>query len=182
MLNLLTPVLVAVLTTAFTYRLSASLRAGRAVSFNGKAGTIRPERVSAWITIVVGLGMVAGAAWLTLAVKDRSILLVAMPLALMGSAFASFMAPSVTSVHSVSWDDTGIEGPSKTFGLTLGSERTAIPWEQIHRTGKTATGYWFVEAPDKRRIYWSYLYSGYGLLTEALQQRCPALSLPSDMI
>jgi len=178
MLAYLKIALIAGLTAIVSYGLSAFFRAGAPVSFSEKAGTIRPNRLSAWVIILVGASMMAGAAWLALSAEDWS----ALPLALLGIALAGFTAPSVTSIHSVSWDEIGIEGPSTTFGLTLGANRTSIPWEQIERTGKTATGYWFIQATDKKRIYWSYLYGGYGRLAEALQQRCPALSLPNDMI
>src|SRR5262245_6412596 len=54
-----------------------------------------------------------------------------------GAAIAGFMAPSVTSVHAVNWDANGIEGPSKTFGPTLGLARAEIKWTDLTATGKT---------------------------------------------
>ena len=48
-----------------------------------------------------------------------------------------------------------------------------IPWGDIRRTGKTATGYWYVEAEDGRRVYWSYLYKGYGAFVQALAELTP---------
>jgi hypothetical protein len=182
MLELLRPALVATLTALIIYGLSALLRASKAASFSGQGGAIRPERWSAWITIIVGAAMVAAAVSLLLAASGIAWVAMAIPLAALGLFIAGFMAPSATALHSVHWNDIGIEGPSTTFGPTLGVRRTAIPWEQIERTGKTATGYWFVEATDRRRIYWSYLYAGYGLLTEALRHRRPALELPDDMM
>jgi hypothetical protein len=50
------------------------------------------------------------------------------------------MMPSVTSVHAVHWNKTGIEGPCTTFGLTLGARRTMLLWDR-RRAGKTITGY-----------------------------------------
>lgn len=84
-------------------------------------------------------------------------------------------------MHDVSWDATSITGASHTFGPTLGTKRTSIAWDAITKTGKTATGYWFVEAADGRKIYWSYLYDGYGALSSALNARAPDIELPSDM-
>jgi len=98
-----------------------------------------------------------------------------------GAAIAGFMAPSVTSVHSVDWDENGIRGPSKTFGLTLGAAHTEISWSEVVASGKTTTGYWFINTDDGRRIYWSYLYKGYGSLTQALERHCPSVTLPEDM-
>jgi hypothetical protein len=77
--------------------------------------------------------------------------------ALFGAAIAGFMAPSVTSIHAVRWNGEGIEGPARMFGPTLGTARTEIAWSDIVRTGKTVTGYWYVESGDGRRVYWSYL-------------------------
>jgi hypothetical protein len=125
--------------------------------------------------------MVALAVVLLLGAVNLAGLAVAIPLALLGLAITGFMAPSVTSVHSVHWNEAGIEGPSTTFGPTLGAKRTTILWGQIERTGKTITGYWFVEAADKRRVYWSYLYAGYGLLTDAIRRHRPSLELPGDL-
>lgn len=181
MLDFLRPVLIAALTALVIYGLSALLRMSKPISFSGTGGTIRPERWSAWITIVVGAAMAVLALAILLSASNVARLALAIPLALLGIAIAGFMAPSVTSVHSVHWNETGIEGPSAVFGPTLGTKRTAISWEQIARTGKTVTGYWFVEADDYRRVYWSYLYSGYGLLVEALRRHRPSLELPSDL-
>lgn len=182
MLELLRPVVIAALTALVVYGISALLRAAKPASFSGDGGTIRPERWSAWITIIVGLCMVVLAFWLLLTANDLSALGLAVPAALMGLAIAGFMAPSVTSIHSVHWNEVGIEGPSATFGPTLGTKRTMISWAQIERTGKTSTGYWFVETVDNRRIYWSYLYAGNALLSEAIRRHRPSLRLPGDML
>jgi len=155
MLELLRPVLITALTALVVYGITALLRAAKAASFSGDGGTLNANDLS-------GLGL-------------------AVPAALIGLAIAGFMAPSVTSIHSVHWNEVGIEGPSATFGPTLGSKRTMISWAQIERTGKTVTGYWFVETADNRRIYWSYLYAGNSLLTEAIRRHRPSLNLPNDM-
>ncbi len=63
------------------------------------------------------------------------------------------------------------------FGPTLGAARTEIAWSEIAKTGKTITGYWYVESGDGRRVYWSYLYKGYGALVLALRGHCPSLQL-----
>lgn len=95
--------------------------------------------------------------------------------ALLGAAIAGFMAPSVTSIHAVHWNDRGVEGPAKMFGPTLGTARTEIEWQDIVKTGKTITGYWYVESGDGRRVYWSFMYKGYGALVLALRSHRPSL-------
>lgn len=98
-----------------------------------------------------------------------------------GAALAFFMSPSLTHTHDVSWNDVEVTGPCKRLGLTLGRSRTSIPWHVITSTGKTSSGYWFIEAGDGRRIYWSYLYPGYGRFVEKLEAKRPEISLPPDM-
>jgi hypothetical protein len=99
-------------------------------------------------------------------------------LAVLGLCVAGFMSPSLTSVHKVTWEEEGIEGPSNLFGPTLGLRRTKIGWGDIARAGTTITGYWFVESSDGRRVYWSYLYKGHGVLAAYLHAKRPDLTLP----
>ncbi len=99
----------------------------------------------------------------------------------MGLAIAGFMAPSLTNLHNVQWTTLGVNGPARMFGPTLGLSRTEIAWRDIVTAGKTITGYWFVQAADGRRIYWSYLYKGYGAFVSAIKAHCPTLSLPADL-
>ncbi|MGJ8562507.1 MAG: hypothetical protein ACSHXY_03040 [Alphaproteobacteria bacterium] len=79
-------------------------------------------------------------------------------LTLMGAAISGFMAPSLSSVHDVTWTDDEIVGACKMFGPTLGRNRTCIKWDEISGFGTTATSYWYMQTNDRRRIYWSYLY------------------------
>jgi hypothetical protein len=136
---------------------------------------IRPELWTAWATVLIGSLMLVVALW---AVTIENGGWAAAAVALLGAAIAGFMAPSVTSLHAVRWNENGIEGPAKMFGLTLGVARTEIAWADIVRTGVTTTGYWYVESTDGRRVYWSYLYKGYGALVRALRRQCPTLRLP----
>lgn len=139
---------------------------------------IVPEKFSAYFTVFIGSGMalfgIAGtlfgqASW------------AGVGLTLLGLAIGGFMAPSLTSIHRVRWTQDGIEGPSKIFGPSLGVARTTIAWGDIVRAGTTITSYWFVEAQDGRRVYWSYLYKGYGALTSYLRDKRPNLTLPANM-
>jgi hypothetical protein len=143
-----------------------------------RQGTIQPEKISAGITVIVGSFMALLGIAVTLFGQASWAGLI---LALVGISIAGFMAPSLTSVHQVHWTDEGIDGPSKMLGPTLGTARTTIDWSDIVRTGVTATSYWYVEAHDGRRVYWSYLYKGYRALTATLRQKCPDLELPHNM-
>lgn len=140
------------------------------------SGTIRPERLTAWFTVASGgvFCLLAIAILLT----DPSQSLIAAVVGVMGLAIAGFMFPSVTSIHAVNWDEDGIEGPSKTFGPTLGLARTRIAWADIVGSATTITSYWYIKAADGRRIYWSYLYKGHGALADALARYRPDLSHP----
>src|SRR5262245_7827910 len=149
---------VVVLTAVMVGGLAAILRRSRPATLAGRTGTIRPDLWSAWLTVVAGLAMVVAAAWAAIHGNGGW---AAAGAALLGAAIAGFMAPSVTSIHAVHWNERGIEGPAKMLGPTLGRARTEIAWSEIVKTGTTTTGYWFVESGDGRRVYWSYLYKGY---------------------
>lgn len=155
--------------------LSRVLRTAKPDVAGEAAGAIAPEKGTAWFTVVVG-GLMAvaglyGAVFLRAGWGGIG-------LAVIGLCVAGFMAPSLTSVHKVTWDEQGIEGPSNLFGPTLGLRRTRILWDDIARTGTTITSYWFVQSGDGRRVYWSFLYKGHGVLTAYLRARRPDLKLP----
>jgi hypothetical protein len=169
-------VMIPLLTVIILGVLAQALRRSRPAMMGDEDGTISPDKVSAWFTVIVGalmtmagwaLAVFGHAAWLGLA------------LSLMGLAIAGFMAPSLTSMHNVHWTAVGIEGPCKLFGPTLGKARTIIPWSDVVRTGTTMTGYWYVQGKDGRRVYWSYLYKGYGALASVLRLKCPDLTPPA---
>ncbi|VXC99729.1 conserved hypothetical protein [Sphingomonas sp. 8AM] len=79
------------------------------------------------------------------------------------------------------WTDEGVQGPSRLFGPTLWLSRTAIEWQDIGAVGATITNYWYVQSLDGRRIYWSYLYPGYGSFTSRFSTKRPDLSIPSNL-
>jgi hypothetical protein len=165
-----TAVLVLVITGGFVWLTERA----KPNTLTGQNGMIKPEIWSAWITVVIGVLMfLSGLVFLVYQGGDWT----AVVLALLGAAIAGFMVPSVTSVHRVNWDEVGIEGPSRTFGLTLGLARTSIRWSDIEAVGSTITGYWFVQSRDGKRIYWSYLYKGYRSLNLALKRNCPSIAL-----
>jgi hypothetical protein len=164
--------LVAALTAVALTLLAKFIRSGRPAALDKVSGTITPEKISACVTVVVGAGMAVGGGWAVLTDHgDWGVVAVAC----MGVAIAAFMAPSLTHVHDVQWGAEVVEGPSRLFGPTLGAARTSIAWHDIARTGVTTTGYWYVEARDGRRVYWSYLYKGNEALAAAVRARCPEL-------
>jgi hypothetical protein len=165
-------VLVAALTAAVLTLLAKFIRSGRPAALDEVSGTITSEKISTCVTVVVGTGMAIAGGWAALTNHGGW---GAVAVAGMGVAIMGFMAPSLTHVHDVQWAANAIEGPSRLFGPTLGAARTSIAWHDIARTGATVTGYWYVEARDGRRVYWSYLYKGNEALAAAIQARCPEL-------
>ena len=166
--------LAAMLTMAVLELIRRLLRQATPAALDAVSGSIRPEKITAAVTVVVGAGMAVGGAASALSGGGGW----AAAVALAGLAIAGFMAPSLTSLHAVNWDTDGIEGPSRLFGPTLGVARARIAWSEIVRTGVTSTSYWYVESNDKRRVYWSYLYKGHGALGAALAAHCPRLRVP----
>jgi hypothetical protein len=140
-----------------------------------QSGTIRPPLLRAWLGTLFGLVMLLIALWAAIASHNAD---VAAALAFLGLVFVGASAPQVAWDHKVRWNQIGIEGPDKMFGLTLGPTRTEIAWSDIVRSGRTQTGYSYVESRDGRRVHWSYLYAGYEALTRELQRQCPSLFGP----
>ena len=174
------------LTAVLIGLMAAAIRKGRPKALDGDSGVISPERISAAMTVLFGAGLATGGAFLAWDGLRRGApvgveVLAGLGCALGGSACAGFMAPSLTNLHNVRWNAAGLEGPSRTFGPTLGLTRATLRWSELTRTGKTSTGYWYVEAKSGGRVYWSYLYKGCAHLAQSLRQHCPELALPSDM-
>ena len=158
--------------------LSWTLRRASPASLDESSGSIAPDKISAWFTVIVGAAMMLfGIARALFGQANWG----SFALAVIGTAIVGFMVPSLTSIHWVSWSQDCIEGPSKMFGPTLGTARTKIAWNDLRRTGTTLTSYWYVEAYDGRRVYWSYLYKGHGALSAFLRSKRPDLVEPGNI-
>ena len=173
---------IAIFTVIVTSLLSQFTKRQKPMALTADAGRLTPEKMSACVTVIVGVIMAVsglGSAIVTLTSGEGlgglwwSILLF-----VLGSAIAGFMYPSLFSAHDVIWDAEGVEGASSTFGPTLGRKRHKIKWENIVHRGITITQYWYLETHDKKRIYWSYLYSGYGEFDKVLAEKCDKLNAP----
>ena len=162
----------AVVTAGAITLLSWALRQAKPRVLIDTAGVIEPEKMTAWFTVIAGCVMsLAGLyGFLFHAAGSGGVVM-----ALLGLGAAGFMSPSLVSVHKVTWNEDSLEGPSNLFGPTLGLRRTRMLWGDIVRTGTTMTGYWFVESRDGRRVYWSFLYKGYGALAAVLHTKRPDL-------
>lgn len=140
---------------------------------DGDRGRITPGKWTAILTIFFWIAFAAlafgvarsPAAWPMLALEGFLLL----P--------ALLMAPSLTHRHDVTWDGHGFTGASRMLGPTLGWRRMTIAWGECVLVGKTITAYWYVQAADGRRIYWSHLYPGYPVFVGQLARRCPHLDL-----
>src|SRR5215831_2798716 len=140
MLDVLRPVIAVVLTALILWGPARLLGRSAPASLEARSGIIRPELWTAWVTVLIG-SLVLLVALRAAISKDGG--WAAAAVALLGGATAGFMAPSVTLVHAVRWNETGIEGPSKVFAPTLGRAGTEIPMV-AHRQSREdhTTGYW----------------------------------------
>jgi hypothetical protein len=136
-----------------------------------RSGTVRPPLRSAWLGTLFGLLMLLAALWAAMINSYGA----AVAVGFLGVVFTVAAAPQVVWGHEVHWNQKGIEGPAKMFGLTLGAARTEIAWSDIVRAGRTMTGYWYVESSEGRRVYWSYLCAEDHALTRALRDHCPTI-------
>lgn len=153
--------------------LDADSRRARPAELAGGRGRITPGKASALATILGSAALASLALLVSAASAGWTALALAGFLLLPGL----FMVPSLTARHDVVWDDRGISGARRMFGPTLGWGRTTIAWPDIVHVGKTLTGYWYVQARDGQRVYWSYLYIGYPALVKRLARARPDLDL-----
>lgn len=148
----------------------------RPLKLDGDNGAIRPDRVTGWIFSifygVIGIGGVA----LLVTVPESAI--VSVPLAIIGLVAAACMLPSLTDVHALYWSNDAVDGPAQMMLGTLGAKRASIPWSEFVKTGTSITMYWYLEARDGRRVFWSFLYPGHSAFTAAIQRHRPDLAIP----
>lgn len=157
-----------------TMLITAAIAAFNAKRKPSDPNRISPGKISALIVVVIGLGMAGiGLFMLIGMLRQGTNDGLATPLGLLafGLALGGFMAPSLTHAHDVVWTRDYVEGPSHLFGLTLGWKRQQIEWDDVEKTGKTFTGYDYLQTRDGRRIYWSYLYPGFGAFESTLRAR-----------
>lgn len=169
-----------ILVAAMPQMMSAMGRLYRGNGISGMgpvAGSIRPDPVVAWITIVI-LGVFTALCFIGVLVGQ---VVVGVLGGFMTGTLLAFVAPSLGASQVVQWNEAGIEGPCQSFGLTLGTRRVFMRWDELCRAGRTAVGYWYAETRDGRRVYWANTYREWGTLTAALYRRCPELQLPPDM-
>ena len=157
-----------------TMLIMAAIAAFNAKRKPSEPNRISPGKISAMIVIVFGLGL-AGIglfmlAWLLRQGANEGVG-TSLGILALGLAMGGFMAPSLTHAHDVTWNRDHVEGPSHLFGLTLGWKRHRIAWRDIEKTGKTFTGYDYLETRDGRRIYWSFLYPGFRAFENTLRAR-----------
>jgi len=143
------------------------------------SGRLTPGKTSAWITIIAGLAMAVSSLaffiYVLISGEDYTQHSWTLATFLVGAMISGFMLPSLFSIHDIIWDEEGVEGAKSTFGPTLGWKRHKIEWEDIIKRGETATQYWYLETHNKQRVYWSYLYPGYGEFDRVIVQKCKNL-------
>jgi hypothetical protein len=143
----------------------------------GSEGNITPGKVSAAIITLLGVAVTL----FGVALIFTGMLATGLMCFVAGVALTVFMGPSLTHRHDVSWNSKAVTGPSRLFGPSLGYRRTTIQWIDIVSTGKTVTEYWYIQGNYGQRIYWSYLYPGYGKFVDSLKVNRPQVVLPDDL-
>ncbi len=83
---------------------------------------------------------------------------------------------AISARYDVAWNREGIEGPSRLIaGQILWVDRTRLDWDEVVTFNTTGGGYVYIEAPDRRRIYWSTMTAYSGVLLEAIFHNSPRL-------
>ena len=142
-------------------------------------GRIAPSKFLVWLAIggcaFFSVGSACGFI-VSIPYKDILLLVVLAPLFLFFTLGIFLFLPWLSSDFDVVWTEENITGPSTTWGPTLKrGPRTTISWEEISSLGVTKASFWFVEARDGQRIYWSYVYAGYPELFKAIVKHRPDL-------
>src|SRR5580704_10847862 len=99
--------LVAALTALVLAGVARLIQRARPETHDGVGGTITPEKISAVVTVTIGIGMTVAGLWMFLGGQNG---LAPLALALAGVAIAGFMAPSLGRLHDVRWTDKVVEG------------------------------------------------------------------------
>lgn len=152
------------------------LASAQPFKLDGDNGAIRPDRVTGWIFSIFYGALGVGSVALLVALPESAI--VSIPFAIIGLVFAGCMLPSLTDVHALYWSNDGVDGPTQMMLGTLGAKRASIRWSEFVKTGTSITMYWYLEARDGRRVYWSFLYVGHSAFTAAIQRHRPDLAIP----
>ncbi|MCX7357624.1 MAG: hypothetical protein NT015_05725 [Alphaproteobacteria bacterium] len=164
------------LSSILVRRFASHLQSAEPYKLDGDSGTIRPDRWSGWIITVFGAILVLCAVALMIAEPDA--FWIGAILFVIGALFAGCMFPSVTSLHALSWSKSCVDGASQMVLGTLGLQRATIAWPDVARSGTTFTMYWYLEAHDGRRVYWSYLYPGNAKFAAAIKNHRPDIEPP----
>ena len=90
-------------------------------------------------------------------------------------------ASQLTKGASIEWSEQSLTGPASEWTFTPWIRRNEIEWEEATSCGTTPMRSWFLESRDGRRVYWSCLHRGWGLLRDEIRKRRPDLRLPIDM-
>jgi hypothetical protein len=101
-----------------------------------------------------------------------------------GAGFGLFglqAALALTNDAAVEWTESAITGPARQWYWTPHIPRNQVSWLDVRACGATTLGYWFLESRDGRRVYWSYVYRGWGALRDEIVKRRPDLKVPEKM-
>ena len=150
------------------------IRRGKPVYLTEKDGRISPDRWSAGLVVLVGVGLAVYYLYAFIqGMSSGTPVANALNLAgvLGGGLMALWMLPSLTSLQDLSWDHWGVHGIGHKIGPVLGWRKERIGWHEISRRGETVTRHRYLETSDGRRIYWSHLYSGYGHFEKRLKSK-----------
>jgi len=79
------------------------------------------------------------------------------------------MSPSLSSLHDVHWDETGITGPTGTSFPTFPTRQTTLKWCDIVKLDEAWSNYQYVEDLGGTRIFWGYWYPGERELREKVR-------------
>jgi len=131
-------------------------------------GMIKPSRVlSAFCVVICGLFLSLGLL-LSFSNEDQLIGLICSGMALFGGIV---MLPSLFNFHDVSWDESGVTGPTGKSFPKFPTRQVTIEWKDIVKLDEAWSNYKYVESTTGQRVFWGYWYAGERKLRDKIQKR-----------
>ena len=128
-------------------------------------GLIKPSKVLSILCVAVSFLMLSGGLWLSFSNEDQITGIICSGMGLFGTIV---ILPSLSHFHNVSWDNSGITGPTGRSFPKFPTRQIHINWEHITKTGEAWSNLQLVEDENGRRIYWGYWYAGEKRLRERI--------------
>ena len=153
------------------------------LAVTASGGRIAIARPAVWLIAFGALffgGMgILGLAW-GWATDDLASLIMAPIFLAAAVACAWFVSISSSPSWQVSWDESGVSGPSTQASLRRHPEGAIMPWSGVTRFTVDRAGCRTLASDSGTRVVWGSLYGGHDVFERAIAAHCPHLAADID--